>query len=156
MQKTELLALFDQYSAMVYRLAYSYLRQRQDAEDTVQAVFLKLIEGTAQPINGKERAFLTQVTINYCKDVLRSVWKRRIDPLEDTITFEQKEDSELFQAVMGLAEKYRIVVHLHYYEGYSFSEIADFLQISPSAVSMRMHRARQILKTQLREDNDEI
>lgn len=156
MQKTELLDLFDQYSSMVYRLAFSYLRQRQDAEDAVQAVFLKLIEGTAQPISGKEHAFLTRITINHCKDVLRSAWKRRIEPLEDTFAFEQDEDNELFYVVMRMEEKYRIVVHLHYYEGYSFLEIAEFLKISPSAVSMRMHRARKILKKQLKENFHEI
>jgi RNA polymerase sigma factor (sigma-70 family) len=156
MQEAELLNLFDTYSGMVYRLAFSYLRQAQDAEDAVQAVFLKMIEGKAQPIQGKERAFLTQITINYCKDALRTVWRRRVEPLDDTIAFEQKEDRELFDAVMALPDKYRIVVHLHYYEGYSFPEIAAFLEISPSAVSMRMHRARNVLKNKLREDCYEL
>ena len=152
MQKTQLLSLFDTYSGMVYRLAFSYLRHTQDAEDVVQAVFLKLIEGRAQPLPGKERAFLTQVTITCCKDVLRKVWRRRTDPLDDAIPFEQKEDRELFHAVMALPDKYRVVIHLHYYEGYSFPEIAAFLKISPSAVSMRMHRARNMLKGKLKED----
>jgi len=57
---------------------------------------------------GKERAFLTRVTINYCKDALRSAWKRRIGPLDDAIVFEQKDDCELFNAVMSLPVKYRI------------------------------------------------
>lgn len=152
MQEPELLNLFNTYSSMVYRLAFSYLRNAHDAEDTVQAVFMKLIEGKAQPIPGKERALLTQITVNYCKDALRMVWRRRGEPLDASIVFEQEEDRELFDAVMALPDKYRVAVHLHYYEGYSFPEIAAFLGISSSAVSMRMHRARNILKTKLRED----
>ena len=156
MQGTNTLELFDQYSNMVYRIALSYLRQTQDAEDAVQNVFLKLIEGRAEPEFGKERAFLTRITINYCKDVLRSAWKRRIEPLTDEIVYEHKEDRELLDAIMTLATKYRIVLYMHYYEGYTFSEISSFLKISASTVSMRIHRAKKLLKDILGEDNDEI
>ena len=156
MQGTNTLELFDQYSNMVYRIALSYLRQTQDAEDAVQNVFLKLIEGRAEPEFGKERAFLTCITINYCKDVLRSAWKRRIEPLTDEIVYEHKEDRELLDAIMTLATKYRIVLYMHYYEGYTFSEISSFLKISASTVSMRIHRAKKLLKDILGEDNDEI
>jgi RNA polymerase sigma-70 factor (ECF subfamily) len=148
-KEADLLELYDQYSNMVYRIAFSYLRQPHDAEDAVQSVFMKLIEGKAQPILGKERAFLTRIAVNYCKDVLRSGWKQRIVPLDDTIKFEQKEDSELFYAVMTLPDKLRVVVHLHYYEGYNFSEIASFLKIGVSAVSMRIYRAKKMLKDKL-------
>jgi RNA polymerase sigma-70 factor (ECF subfamily) len=147
--ESEVLALYDEYSDMVYRIAFSYLRQPQDAEDTVQAVFLKLIEGRARPIPEKERAFLTQVTINHCKDVLRSAWKRKIEPLDDEIAFEHKEDRELFNAIMELSAKYRIVIYMHFYEGYTFPEISDFLKISSSAVSMRIHRAKKMLRKKL-------
>ena len=71
MQKAELFNLFDAYSNMVYRLAFSYLRNAHDARDAVQAVFMKFIKGKAQPIPGKERALLPQITVNYCKDALR-------------------------------------------------------------------------------------
>ena len=149
MEEAELLELYDQYSNMVYRIAFSYLRQSHDAEDAVQSVFLKLIEGKAQPTVGKERAFLTRIAANYCKDILRSGWKQRIVPLDDTIEFEQEEDRELFHAVMALPDKLRIVVHLHYYEGYSFSEIASFLKIGVSTVSMRIYRAKKMLEDKL-------
>ena len=154
MQEAEVLDLFDRYSNMVYRIALSYLRHLQDAEDAVQAVFLKLIDGRAKPEPDKERAYLTRVTINHCKDVLRSVWKRKIEPLNEDIEFIQKEDRDLFDAVMSLAAKYRIVIYLHFYEGYTFSEISDFLGISPSAVSMRIHRAKKMLQDKLREDTN--
>ena len=156
MQEFEILELYDRHSNMVYRIALSYFRQTQDAEDAVQAVFLKLIEGRGIPESGKEKAFLTRITINYCKDILRSVWKKRVDPLTDEIVFETKENQELFDVIMGLKVKYRVVIYMHFYEGYTFSEIADFLEISTSAVSMRIHRAKKLLKNTLREDDNEI
>ncbi|MFG6330812.1 MAG: sigma-70 family RNA polymerase sigma factor [Lachnospiraceae bacterium] len=152
MDEQQILSLFHEYSNMVYRLAYSYLRSPQDAEDLVQTVFLKLIDGKALPKPGSERAFLTRITINCCKDQLRSAWRSRTVPMDDTIPFRHSEDRELFHAVMELPEKYRIVIYLHYYEGYTFPEIARFLNISPSGVSMRMHRARTILQKQLRRE----
>jgi RNA polymerase sigma-70 factor (ECF subfamily) len=100
--ETEILDLYDRYSNMVYRLAFNYLRQPHDAEDAVQAVFLKLIEGRAKPESGKERALLTRITINYCKDALRSMWKQRVIPLDENIPFQQKEDRELFGIIIGL------------------------------------------------------
>lgn len=152
MQEKEILNIFDTYSDMVYRLALGYLRSTHDAEDTVQAVFLKIIEGKARPEANKERAFLTQITINYCKDILRSSWRRKNLPLDETVAFEQKENQELFDSVMALPVKYRIVTYLHYYEGYSFQEIASFLGIGSSTVSMRLHRARKTIKKQLGDD----
>lgn len=81
MQETDLLYLFDTYANMIYRIALNYLRSHQDAEDTVQAVFLKLIEGKAKPMSGKERAYLTQITLNHCRDILRTVKRRQTVPL---------------------------------------------------------------------------
>lgn len=149
MEEHQIISLFRQYSNMVYRLSYSYLHSSQDAEDMVQTVFLKLIDGHAEPKPGKERAFLTRITINSCKDQLRSAWRRRTVPIEEDLTFQTSEDRELFHAVMELPETYRIAVYLHYYEGYTFPEIAAFLKISPSGVSMRIHRAKKILKKKL-------
>jgi RNA polymerase sigma factor (sigma-70 family) len=121
---SDLINLFNDYSNMVYRLAYSYLRNAHDAEDVVQVVFMKLIEGKATIIPDKERALLIQITINYCKDILRSFWKKKNEPLNENLVFEEKSDSELFDVVMSLPVKYRIVVYLHYYEGlYIFRNI---------------------------------
>lgn len=153
MTEAEFLPLFDQYHDMVYRLALSYTRSRQDAEDVVQSTFLKLLDGKTLPQPGKERAWLAQVAVNGCKDLLRSAWRRKSEPLDETIPFEHEEESALFSAVMALPAKYRVVVHLHYYEGYTMKEIARFLHTSPSAVSMRLHRARNLLRSSLKEDD---
>lgn len=152
MDRETVLELFDRYGDMVYRIALSYLRSPQEAEDVVQTVFLKLLEGCMVAYVGKERSFLAKVTINRCKDILRSA-KRYVDtPLEELTLLAPPEEQDLFRTIMELPEKYRVVVTLHYLEGYSFQEIAQILHISPSAVSMRLHRARDILKQQLGRD----
>ena len=149
----EVLELFDQYHDMVYRLALSCTKSRQDAEDVVQTVFLKLLDGKSPPPRpGKERAWLAQVTVNASRDLLRAFWRRRTEPLDESIPFEDPQESELFSAVMALPPKYRAAVHLHYYEGYTLEEIAGLLHISPSAVSMRLHRARKLLRSSLEDD----
>ena len=152
MTESKLLALFDQYHNMVYRLALTATRSPQDAEDIVQTVFLKLLDGKSVPMPGKERAWLAQVTVNACRDLLRSFWRRKIQPLAESIPFSTPEEGTLFDAVLELPAKYRLVVHLHYYEGYTCEEIGSFLNVSPSAVSMRLHRARNLLRSNLKED----
>lgn len=149
MERETVLELFDRYGDTVYRVALSYLRSPQEAEDAVQTVFLKLLERDIRVYPGKERAFLTKMTVNHCKNALSAARRRDTVPLDEAVLTAQPEDRELFRAVMELPEQYRAVVCLHYFEGYSFREIARLLRIGPSAVSMRLHRARNILKKQV-------
>lgn len=152
MEKENGLDLFDRYADLVYRIALSYLRSPQEAEDVVQTVFLKLLEDNLSVYPGKERAFLTKITINHCKNLLSTAKKYESIPLDETVMLVQPEDRDLFRAVMELPEKYRVVMMLHYFEGYSFREISKFLHIGISAVSMRLHRAKGILKKQFGRD----
>ena len=149
----EIEILYDRYANNLYRLALSYLKNTADAEDAVQAVFVKLIEGKAVIFPGKERALLTKMTVNQCKDILRRNKNRQEEPLDESIPFSDSKDRDVFIAVMTLPEKYRIPVFLHYYEGYRFQEIAKLLRITTSAVSMRIHRAKNLLKSQLEVDS---
>lgn len=152
MEQETVLNLFDRFADMVYRIALSYLRSPQEAEDVVQTVFLKLLEGGITIFPGKERAFLTKLTINHCKNLLSRAKRHEQTELDETMLQAQPEDRELFLAIMELPEKYRIVLSLHYLEGYTLREIAEFLHIGISAVSMRLHRAKNILKNQFGRD----
>ena len=156
MTQAELLALFDQYHDLVYRLALSYTKSVPDAEDVVQTVFLKALEGTRPPQPGKERPWLCRVAVNCSRDLLRSRRFRQHEPLETAEPlFAAPEDRELYHAVTELPEKERAAVYLHYYEGYTFQEIGEILHVSPSAVSMRIHRGRKRLQAVLKEDSYE-
>lgn len=152
MKREQVLALYDAYADSVYRVALGYLRSPHDAEDAVQAVFCRLLEKELTVYPGRERAFLTKVTINHCKNQLAAAKRFVPDALDELVLPAQPEDRTLLRAVLALPEKYRLVVVLHCLEGYSFSEIAGFLHITPSAVSMRLHRARKSLNEQLGRD----
>lgn len=93
MTQTEILALYDRYHDMVYRLALAATRSPQDAEDVVQNVFLKLLNGKNAPMAGKERPWLIKVTVNACRDLTRSFWWRKREPLDETIPFSAPEES---------------------------------------------------------------
>ena len=132
-----------------YRLAVSYTRSIADAEDVCQTVFLKLMEQrNIQP--GREKAWLIQVTANECRSLLRSHWWKRTEPLDEKIPEPSREDG-LLREVMALEPKYRAVVYLYYYEGYSVEEIGKLLKTNPSTVSTRLARGRSKLKEELKE-----
>lgn len=152
MERDTVLELFEHFADTVYRVALSYLRSPQEAEDAVQSIFLKLLEGNMEIFPSKERAFLTKMTVNHCKNLLSTAKRRDTVPLDEVPLLVQPKDRELFRAVMELPEQYRTAVCLHYFEGYSFLEIAQLLGIGASAVSMRLHRARTMLKQQIGRD----
>ena len=150
MEKQEVARLYDTYSRDVYRLALSYLRSTQDAEDICQSVFLKLLETNITLLSQKEKAWLLKCTANACKNHLKSFWKQHTEELNDNLVFCDQKDRELWAVVGTLPPKYRAVIHLYYYEGYRQGEIADILSITRTAVQTRMQRARQILEKELK------
>ena len=145
--------LFEKYRNNLYAAAFNICGNAADAEDVVKDTFIQYYLLKKEFDNEQHiRAWLIRVAINKAKNTNRTFWRRNKVPLEDymeTLTFETPESEELFETVMKLPEKYRIVIYLHYYEGYTFPEIAAFLKISPSGVSMRVHRAKKLLKKQL-------
>lgn len=143
-------SLFCSYRDDVYRLALSYTRNPQEAEDVCQTVFLKLME-QERITPGKERAWLMQVTANVCRNLLRSSWWKSTTELDETIPAPVEIRSDVYRAVMGLAPKYRVVVYLRYFEGFTTQEIADLLKIKQTAVTTRLSRAKQTLREQLKE-----
>jgi len=145
----------DKYKDTIYRIALNYLRNTYDADDIVQEVLIKLYTNNQQFESDKHiKNWLIRVTINSCKNALRVPWRRKtvaLDELSDTISFEHREQSELFVSVMSLPEKNRIVLYLFYYEEFSVKEIANMLKLKESAVTSRLSRARNQLKSKLTE-----
>ena len=149
MEKQEVARLYDTYSRDVFRLALSYLRSTQEAEDICQSVFLKLLETNTILLSQKEKAWLLKCTANACKNHLKSFWNQHTEELHDNIVFCDQKDRELWAVVGTLPPKYRAVVHLYYYEGYSQEEIGKILGITRTAVQTRMQRARTMLEKEL-------
>jgi len=143
--------LFQKYKDDVYRLAVSFTKSRQEAEDVCQNVFLKLMKQShIDP--GKEKSWLMQVTANECRSLLRSSWWRTTVPMDDTLPACSPEETGIAEALMRLNPKFRVVLYLHYYEGYSTAETARLLKITQSAVTTRLSRARRELKHLLEEE----
>lgn len=155
MEQSEFQAAVVQYQDMVYRIALHQFGVPQDAEDAVQEVFLRLyMEKKPFESGGHLRRWLIRVSINVCKDALKSPWRKRRVPMEaipDQPVFDRPEERELYQAVMSLPEKYRTVLDLFYYEELFTKEIAALLGLRQSAVTTRLSRAREQLKEQLKE-----
>jgi RNA polymerase sigma factor (sigma-70 family) len=136
----------------VLRVAFSYLKNMPEAEDVYQEVFIKLLEETNVFQNEEhEKAWLIRVTMNLCKNHLKSFWKNRILPLEDNMFMEEDIPNgiDVFNAVMSLKVKYRTVIHLFYYEGYTTSEISKLTGLSEAAVRTSLCRGRKILSNKL-------
>lgn len=150
----KILEVFECYKDMVFRLALSYTKCIADAEDISQTVFIKLYENYGKIEQGKEKTWLLTVTANQSKNLLKSFWRKKTEPLEDIYTFEYPEQSSVFVYVMGLKPKYRVVIYFHYYEGYDSNEIARILGITQSAATTRLQRARRMLRTRLEEENN--
>ena len=141
---------YDTCGTAVYRLAMVYLGRHADAEDVTQETFLRLLSrAPAFTDEAHRKRWLLQVTANLCKDQLRGFWRKRVTELEDTLPAAPAEELEALSAVLALPEKYKLPIHLYYYEGYSVAEIAEILKLGQSAVKMRLKRGRELLKIEL-------
>ena len=140
---------FNKYSDMVYRLAFARVKNKYDADDILQEVFLRFIKHKDK-VNNEEhtKALLIRITINCSKSMLNSSWFKKTEALVDNVSVDMPKNDTL-EAVMRLPQKYRTVIHLHYYCGFSVEEIGKILDHNPSTVKSQLHRARTKLKTYL-------
>lgn len=141
---------------MLFSIALMMLRNKSDAQDVTQNVFLKLIEKLHNFKNeNHEKAFLIRVTLNLCKDRLRLKHFWREVPLSDNLSYSSKENNELLMSVMKLPIKYRSVLILFYYNDYSIAEIAKITGRRPATVGSQLQRARIMLKNIFEGDADD-
>ena len=143
------------YLDMVYRIALNCLRRPADAEDAAQEALVRLWRTeTVFPAEEDLRYWLVRVTLNVCKDISRSPWRRRTVPLESVRPPELPgaENRELYWAVMDLPAKYRLPLSLYKYAGYTLREVGQLLGMKESTVQTQLARAREKLKRQLTEE----
>jgi RNA polymerase sigma-70 factor (ECF subfamily) len=144
------------YENKLYRTALAITGYKSDAEDIVQEAFLRAYEKAPEfESEEHERAWLTRVTVNLCKSRLRSPWRKRIEPLLDSYPASEQEHHELLEQIMTLPHKYRTVIHLFYYEGYSIKDIAGLTGQKAATVRSHLTRARHKLKSVIEEDDYE-
>lgn len=143
----------EQYADMVRRICMIHLKNYEDAEDIFQTVFLKYVL-RSEPFDSPEheKAWIIRVTVNACRDLVKSFFCSRTVSLDQLIEKPQdmpEDHSDILEAVLELPARFRDVVYLHYYEGYSAPEIGRILKKNPNTVYTLLARARQLLKTRL-------
>lgn len=146
------------YADTVRRLCVVHLKNHADAEDIFQTVFLKYVLSSVMfESDAHEKAWFIRVTVNACKDLLKSFWRSRtvsIEELLDEPASIDEESREVLDAVLSLPTKYRQVVYLHYYEGYAAPQIARILGKNPNTIYTLLTRAKKLLKDRLGGDGD--
>ncbi len=145
------------YMDTVFRIAFNYLRSGADADDVTQTVFLKLLNEKRQfESDAHIKNWLIRVTINACKNMVRSRWwhSESFEDYAATLTFDNPAHSDLFYAVMALPKKYRIPIYLHYYEEYSTAEIAAILKLPKNTICTQLRRGREQLRASMLEEVD--
>ncbi|MBP1755471.1 MAG: polymerase, sigma-24 subunit, subfamily [Firmicutes bacterium] len=142
--------ILDKYSKTLIKIAFSYMKNTADAEDIVQEVYISLMRrGSGFESDEHEKAWLIRVTINKCKNRLKSAWYHKSVPLDEEISYLPEEESEVLSEVLSLPAKYRSVIHLFYYENYSIQEISEILRKSTGTIGTWLSRGRKLLKTKL-------
>lgn len=145
------------YYHSIFRVAYTFVRNKHDSEDITQDTFLELLKNN-QPFESEEhkKAWLIKVAINKSKNFLNSYWNKNTEALRENIPCElTKEEFDLFGAVSSLDEKYKVVIHLFYFEKYTIPEIADILNSNSNSVKTLLVRGRKKIKRKLGDDYDD-
>lgn len=151
----EMERLVDQYGTGMLRMCCVYLGDQHLAQDAVQDSFIKIYRAW-RPMDAPaaEKAWVMRITVNVCKDYLRSAWKRKVNLVEQypevpTAETPKNEEGRLLAEIMALKPKYREVILLHYYQQLRVNEIAAVLGAPQSTVSIRLRRAREALRARL-------
>ena len=144
------------FADLVYRVAYTMLKNKADAEDIFQEVFVKLCtnENNINFYNEEhQKAWIIRVTKNKCLDLLKSSSYNNKELDENFISDKTDEnDGDILNTVMKLPEKYRIIIYLYYFEGYKISEISEIQEINESTLKSQLVKARELLKELLKEE----
>lgn len=149
----------ERYSDTVRRLCMIHLKNEADTEDIFQTVFLKYVLSSASfESEEHEKAWFIRVTINACRDLLRSFFRKNTVPLDQLLDQPApvgEDHREVLEAVLSLPPRYKDAVYLHYYEGYTAPEISRILGKNVNTVYTLLGRARQLLKEKLGGEGDE-
>lgn len=148
--ETEVNSAMERYSDMILRLCIVYLKNNADAEDVFQNVFLKYtLYDRPFESDEHEKAWLIRVTVNACKDWLKSFFRSRTISMEELREYApgaNQEQYTVMEAVWSLPRPYRDVIYLHFYEGYTAPEIAGILKRNPNTVYTHLHKGKELLR----------
>ena len=144
------------YYHSIFKIAFTFVKNKCDSEDIVQETFLEFLMNKHQfESEEHEKAWLIKVVINKSKDFLNSYWNKNTEVLSEKTSFEfTKEESDLFDVISSLDEKYKTVIYLYYYEKYTISEIVFIINSNSNNVCQLLKRGRSKIKRILENDYD--
>lgn len=159
--KDHISEIVNTYSDMVYKLALARTKNKFDADDVFQEVFVRYMKNHHKLVSDEHtKAWLIRVTINCSKDIFASSWFKRtislVDSSIDSLSFSTEENKEVYYSVLELPKKYRTVIHLFYYEEMSIIEISKVLGIKEGTIKSQLHRGRNLLKEILKGEMDDV
>ena len=155
LDKETLILIIERRRDNIYKIAFAYMKNRFDADDVYQTVFENFLKSRPSFDSDEyEKAWFIRTTINVCKNVFSSGWKKKVTTMEDEEWDRipnqvHDETDELLEKVLALPPKYSMVIHLFYYEGYSVNEISKILNLSVGTVTTQLSRARRKLKSNI-------
>lgn len=156
MKNKDVEKIVKKYANLVYRVAYTILKNEADAEDIFQDVFMKICTEDIKFENEEhKKAWIIKVTKNKCLDHLKRSENKNKEELNENLISNNnsnEEKGEVLDEVMKLPEKYRIVILLYYFEGYKISEISKILETNESTIKSQLVKARELLKEVLKEE----
>lgn len=146
--------IYEKYKNLLFRISFTYLKNSEDTEDILQEAFIKRVYNAPVFENEEhEKRWLINVTVNLCKNHVKSFWHRNKTDVEDLTELAEatqwnlsSKEKNVFSEVMQLPNKQKIAIYLHYYEGYTCKEIAEMLGSRESTVKMRLKKGRELLK----------
>ncbi len=138
----------------IYSVIFNYVRSEADAGDLTQETFMKFYScGSAFESDEHIKAWLIRTAINLCKNHIRDSRRRAFEELDENIPAPESDDySHIMSAVLSLPEKYRLPIHLYYYENYSVKQIAAALSLNESTVKTRLKRGKEKMKSMLEKE----
>lgn len=144
MEEKDFINIYNLYNKDIYRLSYSYTHNIKDAEDITQKVFIKYYKNSSKVKEEHIKQWLIKTTINECKDLFRNIWNKKVIKTDQEIIIKSTNNKEYL--LENLPHKYRIIMHLFYYYGYTSKEISELTNIKESTIKQRLRRGRLLLK----------
>jgi RNA polymerase sigma-70 factor (ECF subfamily) len=146
----EFLELYERNIKRIYQICFMHLKNQADAEDAVQTVFLKYLKSEKKFIDDEhEKAWFIKVAQNHCRDVLRYWWRSHqvdIENIPEIQAFETCESALLLEKLLELPRKYKDILFMYYFEGYSVKEISKHLHRNESTIRTQLSKGRERLK----------
>ena len=144
MEEKNFINIYNLYNKDIYRLSYSYTHNIKDAEDITQKVFIKYYKNSSKVKEEHIKQWLIKTTINECKDLFKNIWNKKVIKTDQEIIIKSTNNKEYL--LENLPHKYRIIMHLFYYYGYTAKEISELTNIKESTIKQRLRRGRLLLK----------